>query len=143
MYFQTDTRFEVDRQITDILAGGWYQTFPLCDAGTYSYSFETDDPQTGFDIFVLPPGADAAGVSAGNTNVYVGCGKAGMHTYSGTCTVTYGAFIYILNTSYSSAIRLSGTIVSLDDPPWPNMTWDQEAYQYDDEELEYYWQLFH
>ena len=143
MYYQTETRFEIDSEVSTIIAGGWYHTFPLCGPGTYSYSFETEDPNTGFDLFVLPPGTDPNAISGGGVSVYLDCGKEGMHRYSGSCTVANGASIYISNTSYSSAIRLSGSITSLDDPPWPDMTWDQEAYEYDEVQLASYWTLFH
>ena len=143
MYFQTATKFEVDSEISEVIAGGWYYTFPICGSGTFSYSFQTGNPNTGFDLFVLPPGEDPNGISGGRGNSYLGCGKEGMHSYSGSCSVAEGSLIYIGNTSYSSAIRLSGSITSRNIPPWPNMTWDQEAYQYDEDELERYWDLFH
>lgn len=143
MYFQTANKYEVDSEISVVIAGGWWHTFPICGFGKYSYTFETDDPNNGFNIFVLPPGSDPKSVSGEGGNVYVGCGKSGVYRYSGSCTVANGAFIYIFNTSYSSAIRLSGSILSLNNPPWPDMTWDQEAYQHDDDLLTNYWKLFH
>lgn len=143
MYFQTATRFEIENEISEIIAGGWYLTFPLCGTGTYSYSFETEDPNTGFDLFILPPSEDPQSISRGGGSVYVGCGEEGMHRFLGSCIVSHGASIYIANTSCSRAIRLSGKVESLEDQPWPDMTWDEEAYHYDGDELESYWELFH
>jgi hypothetical protein len=143
MYSQTDTRFEVDSEISEVIPGGWYYTFPLCGGGTYSYSFETDDPYTGFNLFVLPPGVAPQSVSGGGASFYVDCGKEGVYSYSGSCTVASGASIYIGNTSYQDAIRLSGKIVDMNYPTWPNMTWDQSAFQYDSSQLTTCWELFH
>ena len=143
MYSETITRFEVDHEVSEVISGGWYYTIPLCGAGTYSYSFETDDPSTGFDLFVLPPGEDPANISLGSGSVYVDCGKEGMIRFSSSCTVASGARIYIGNTSYQNAIRLTGEIIDRSSPRWPDMTWDQNAFQYDSIQMMKYWELFH
>ena len=56
--------------------------------------------------------------------------------------VESGAYIYIQNYDWGEAIRLSGQIIQLDDPPWPNMQWDEDAFYYDEETLDYYRELF-
>ena len=142
MYPMTRTRFEVDQSISEVIAGGWYYVTPLCDSGSYSYSFETDDPQEGFDIAALPPGVDAKDYSRGLGRAYAGCGREGMHRYSDTCTVASGSRIYITNTSLYDAIRLTGTIIHEDEPPWPDMTWDPKEFHYDEDTLKGYQELF-
>lgn len=143
MYYETASKFEIESEISEVIAGGWYYTFALCGSGHYSYSFESENPDIGFNIFVLPPGSDPNAISTGGAKVYLGCGEKGMYRYTGSCSVANGSSIYILNTSYSTAIRLSGRIISLDNPPWPNMTWDPDAYRYDEVQLADYWHLFH
>lgn len=143
MYSETNTRFEVDHEISKVISGGWLSTIPLCGAGMYSYSFETDDPATGFDLFVLRPGVDPKSFSGESGRFYVGCGEKGMHRYPGSCTVEDGAQIYIENTSASDAIRLSGKIIDENYPSWPDMNWDQSVFQYDSNQLTKYWELFH
>ncbi len=142
MYYQTATRFVVDQQVSEVIAGGWYYPFPLCKAGTYSYSFESDNSFTGFDLFVIPPGVDPKGISVGEARFYDGCGKEDVVRYSGSCNVESGAQVYIANNSMSSAIRLDGQIINTTRPPWPDMTWDSSAFQYDTAAITRYKELF-
>lgn len=142
MYSQTATRFEVDQEISEVISGGWSYTIPLCGEGTYSYSFETDDPYMGFDLFVIPSGGDTNSISGGNSRGYIGCGKERMHRYSGSCVVESGSKIYIENISAINTIHLSGKIININNPPWPDMTWDQNVFKYDNNQLTKYWELF-
>ena len=142
MYYQTATRFVVEQEVSEVVSGGWYYYFPLCEAGAYSYSFESDSSYSGFDLFVIPPGLDPKSISSGGGRVYVGCGKENVVRYSGSCNVDSGAKVYIGNNSRSSAIRLEGEIVNTTSPPWPDMTWDSSAFQYDAARLTRYRELF-
>lgn len=142
MYYQTATRFVVEQQVSEVISGGWYYTFPLCKAGAYSYSFESDNSYIGFDLFVIPPGVDPKSISSGEGRFYEGCGKEDVVRYSGSCNVDSRAQVYIANNSMSSAIRLEGKIINTTRPPWPDMTWDSGAFQYDAAELTRYQQLF-
>jgi hypothetical protein len=143
MYWQTETRFDVEQEIADIVSPGWYFTYPLCGGGNYWYTFESDDSIKDFDIFVLPPGTDASKISLGEGLVYTECGKANVVRYTDTCEVPAGAVIYIENGSFLDAVRLDGEIVLLNEPPWPVMDWDEAAFQYDESQLNAYWNLFH
>ena len=143
MYRETVTRFAVEQDISEVISQDWYWTFPLCKGGSYRYSFESGDTYTGFDLYVLPPGVDAASISLGKGRIYTDCGKSNAIRYSGSCNVTNGATIYVANSSSYNALRLSGEIISLQEPPWPNMAWDDDAFQYDDAQLRKYWDLFH
>ena len=143
MYWQVETRFDVEQYIADIVSPGWYFTYELCRGGNHWYSFESDDSDTGFDLYVLPPGTDASEISMGGGLVYTGCGEANTVAYTGTCNVPAGALIYIENRSLSDAVRLDGVIVLLNEPPRPVMDWDQTAFEYDDAQLNTYWNLFH
>ncbi len=142
MYYQTTTRFEVEQEISEMIPAGYAYTFPLCDSGTYSYSFESENEKAGFDIFVIPPGADSKNISTGGGRVYTGCGKENMLSYSGSCNVDSGARIYIANKSSSAALPMEGQIINRTNPPWPDMTWDQTEFQYDSAMLMRYKELF-
>ena len=143
MYWQVETRFDVEQYIADIVSPGWYFTYELCRGGNHWYSFESDDSDTGFDLYVLPPGTDASQISMGGGLIYTGCGEANTVAYTGTCNVPAGALIYIENRSLSDAVRLDGVIVLLNELPRPVMDWDQTAFEYDDAQLNTYWNLFH
>ena len=143
MYSTAETQFVVEQDIAEVVAAGWYWTFPLCSKGSYRYSFESGDTYTRFDLFVLPPGVNAADISSGKGRIYIDCGKSNTTRYSGSCNVAKGATIYVFNTSSYTALRLSGEIILLQEPPWPNMDWDGAAFQYDDAQLRKYWDLFH
>ena len=143
MYWQVETRFDVEQYIADIVSPGWYFTYELCRGGNHWYSFESDDSDTGFDLYVLPPGTDASEISMGGGLVYTGCGEANTVAYTGTCNVPAGALIYIENRSLSDAVRLDGVIVLSNELPRPVMDWDQTAFEYDDAQLNTYWNLFH
>ena len=142
MYYQTATRFVVEQEVSEVVSGGWYYSIPLCGAGAYSYSFESGNSYSGLDLFVIPPGVDPKSISSRGGRVYVGCGKEKIVRYSGSCNVESGAKVYIRNNSLSSAIRLEGEIISTTNPPWPDMTWDSSAFQYDSAQLLTYGELF-
>ena len=125
MYEYTDTRFVSDHELSTIIAGGWWYSLPLCDSGKYHYSFETEQSDQGFNLFVLPPETDPHSFAEDGGKVYTDCGKERMHRFSGTCNVANGAKIYLKNTSDWSAIRLEGTVIHLDAVDWPEMTWDE------------------
>jgi len=143
MYWKTDTKFDVEQDISEVIPGGWYINLTLCKGGSYRYTFESDDIYKGFDLEVLPPGVDASGISVGEGLVYTDCGKANMVKFSDSCNVTLGASIYVGNSSLYDAVRIDGEIISLDQPLWPNMVWDQAAFGYEDADLNTYWNLFH
>src|SRR3989344_3492849 len=142
MYSQMATRFEIDQEISEVIAGGYYYTISFCDASSYSYSFEVSEIYGGFDLYVLPPDQDAYQISGGSGQYYPSCSKEGMRSYSGSCTVPSGAKIYIGNTSYQDAIRLSGKIIDEYIPPWPNTIWDENVFRYNNSELTKIWNLF-
>ena len=142
MYYLTSTHFFVEQDISESIASGWYMTFPLCGLGEYWYSFESDSTYEGFDIYVLPPGADAAAVYSGDGLVYADCGAAGIANYRNSCNVGYGASIYISPTHYYNGVTVTGEVIALDEPVWPVMTWDESVFEYEDSDLLYYHDLF-
>ncbi|MEC9309609.1 MAG: matrixin family metalloprotease [Chloroflexota bacterium] len=143
MYPSGGTRYIQEQIISDILPAGYYRTYGLCDSGSYSYSFQTSDAYgSGFNIYVLPPGEDPNVIGSGGGLVYTSCGAQTMITFSGQCNVPLGALIYIGNASYNDTIQLSGTIINMDEPLWPDMTWDESAFEYSSTDLDEYWRMF-
>ena len=142
MYYQTTTRFVVEQVVSELIPGGWYYTLPLCQAGAYSYTFESDNSSTGFNLLVIPVGVDPKKFSSGDGKFYAGCGKESVYRFSGVCNVASGARVYVTNLSRSNAIRFNGKIVRTTTPPWPDMDWDQTEFQYDSATLMRYRALF-
>ena len=138
MYPTTETRFHVDSDLSEVIAGGWYLTIPICGEGRFSYTFETEDPSAGFNIAVLPPDVDAHKFSGEGGRLYSGCGRDRVRRYSNSCNVAAGSIIYVNNRSFTKAIRLTGQVISANIPPWPDMDWDDEAFRYDPGDLKRY-----
>ena len=113
MYYQTTTGLEVEQEISELIPAGYAYTFPLCESGTYSYSFESENRNAGFDILVIPPGVDSKSISTGGGRVYTGCGKENRLSYSGSCEVGSGARIYIANKSSAAALPIEGQIINI------------------------------
>ena len=143
MYYQTSTHFYAEQDISESIASDWYMTFPLCEPGKYRYSFASDSSYEGFDIYVLPPGTDGATVSSGDGRVYTDCGAPTMAEYSNSCNVENGASIYISPTHSYNGVKITGEIIFLDKPVWPDMTWDDSVFEYEGSDLLYYRSLFH
>jgi len=143
MYPELVRRFDVEQEIEDVIAAGWYLALPLCESGEYFYSFDTGDVYDGFNLFVLPPGTSASEASAGTGQYYPGCSAEEMSRFSEYCTVGYGSTIYIENNNLYTAIRIDGEITNLDQPSTPDFLWPEDAYQYDDAEINKIWDLFH
>ena len=141
MYHTTTTHFYVEQDISETIASGWFMTFPLCESGQYLYSIESANSYEGFDIYVLPPGTDAATVDSGGL-VYTDCGSAGMASFSNSCNVSLGASIYISPTHYYNGVTITGEVITPDESAWPDMTWDESVFQYETSDMLYYRDLF-
>ena len=142
MYSTTDTQFEVEQDIADIIGGGWSMTFPLCSSGNYRYFFESDDDYTGFNVYVLPPGVSGEEFEVGNGSYYTSCESVSMVRTWNTCNILLGASIFLKNITAYKALTFEGEITALDEPPWPDMTWDDSARQYRESDMDYYRSLF-
>ena len=142
MYPTTETRFEIERDISRVIAAGWTWRFPLCRAGRYSIGLETDSDDDGFEVVVVREYVDWDDYHDGNYDAYGSCVSGRWQQITRTCDVEGGAYVYVQNYDRDDAIRVSGHIIQLDDPPWPDMQWDEDAFYYDDETLDYYRELF-
>ena len=144
MYPTTRTRFAVEQDISKVIAAGWTWRFPLCESGKYSLRFAIDDEDEtgGFDLVVLRKYVDWDDYHDEDYDAYPFCGKGQWRRIWRSCEVEPGAYIYIKNYNSLQAIRLTGEIILLDEPDWPNMQWDENAFYYDQETLDYYRKLF-
>ena len=136
MYFQTNTVFHTEQNISENIAAGWSITYPFCDSGIYWYSFESDNSYYGFDLYVLRPGGDDP------TSAYSNCGSENVIRISESCTVESGASIFFTPSSYRNNVVLTGEISSLEYPQWTDMDWDDSARQYRESDMEYYRSVF-
>jgi len=141
MYPTTTTHLYVEQDISETIASGWFMTFPLCESGQYLYSIESANSYEGFDIYVLPPGTDAATVGSGGL-VYTDCGSVGMASFSNSCNVSLGASIYISPTHYYNGVTITGEVITPDQSVWPDMVWDASVFQYETSDMLYYRDLF-
>ena len=141
MYRNTTTHFYIEQYISDTIASGWYQTFPLCGSGQVLYSIESESQYEGFDIHVLPPETDAATVGSGGL-VYTDCGSTGMASFSNSCNVSLGASIYITPTHYYNGVTITGEVTTSDESARPDMDWDPSVFQYEESDMLYYRDLF-
>ena len=136
MYFETNTVFHTEQNISENIAAGWSMRYPFCDSGIYWYSFESDNSYYGFDLHVLRPGGDDP------TSAYSNCGSENVIRISESCTVESGASIFFTPSSYRNNVVLTGEISSREYPPWPDMDWDESAREYRESDMEYYRSVF-
>ena len=142
MYPTLDIRFAVEQEVSDVIAAGWYHTYPFCNDGSYSFEFETDDASSDFEFAVLPPDVSVEDYLYDDGEPNYSCEYGDLQRVDDTCRVYPGDKVIIYNDDEDEAIRISGTIILLDQPDWPDMQWDEDAFSYDDETLDYYRQLF-
>ena len=142
MYPTTETRFVVEREVSQHLAAGYAQAFRLCKSGMYSIRLSVEEDSPGFDLVVLQERVSWDDYWDEDYDDYPYCGNGRWRSVYRTCTVEPGAWVYVRNYDGSKAIQLSGAITLLDEPPWPDMQWDEDAFYYDEETLDYYRELF-
>jgi len=145
MYENTDTRFEEDYLDRFSLTRGYYNYLPFCNSGSAYYEITSDNQYNGFDTYVLPPTSDPKGVLEGTDNIYSNCREYRMVSYSNTCNVVDGAGLMIYNRDDNdgTAINIDVRIVNVDESVWPDMVWDMDVFEYDLDQLNEIWVLYH
>ena len=141
MFPTTQTRFAVERVVAQHLAAGYAWGFPLCNSGEYLIDLSVEEDSPDFDLVVLRERVSWDDYWDSDFDAY-SCGTGSWRSLTRTCTVHDGAYIYIQNHDHDEATQISGQIIQLDDPPWPDMQWDEDAFYYDEETLDYYRDLF-
>ncbi len=136
MYPATETRFEIERDISRVIAPGWAYTIPLCDEGHYSFNVEAEQSRRGFEFALLSRETTAEDYLLGSSRASGGCNSGQMRRLSDTCDVQSGDKLLFYNNDSNEAIMITGQIIQLDDPPWPDMQWDEDAFYYDDATLD-------
>ena len=147
MYYQTPTRFSVDYDKNWTLDEGQLVDISFCSAGTYSYSISSNDSSNGFYAYILPPNTDSTSFLEGSGNYYPSCsGTDSYVTFSGTCTVPAGAKLLVYNKDdilEFNAINVNVQIVDIGERITPNLEWDYNAFEYDEEFLDEVWNMYH
>ena len=60
-----------------------------------------------------------------------------------TCNVLFGASIFFKQYTHTyKGLTFEGEITALDEPPWPEMIWDDSARQYRESDMDYYSSVF-
>lgn len=136
MYPATETRFEIERDISRVIAPGWAYTMPLCDEGHYSFNVVAEQSRRGFEFALLSQETTVEDYLLDNSRASGGCNSGQMRRLSDTCDVQSGDKLLFYNNDPNEAITITGQIIQLDDPPWPDMQWDEDAFYYDDATLD-------
>ena len=142
MYNTGDTKFSVDYDDYVTLDEGFFWYLPFCGAGNYQYSLASDNEYSGFMAYVIPPDTDASDFISNNSGMYYpSCStEQEMISWSSKCSVPVGAKLLIHNPRQSnqdSAINIDVTVYDLRQLPNVDLSWDSEAFQYDQELLDY------
>jgi len=123
------------------------ESIPFCNGGTYSYSAVTNDESHGFLIYVLDSGTTAQTFLDGRGEYYPSCsGDEKYVSFSNTCTVPSGASLLVYNEDELlkfSSINVKVTITDLNERKWPDMSWDESVFEYDEQWLDEVWNLYH
>lgn len=147
MYHYTDTKFSVDYDKSITFNRGYVQQIPLCGNHKYLYQVSTDNKYNGVDVLVSPHNTDYNGMVSGQEPYYLECSKKNMVSYSNTCTVENGSFLWIYNhndePTNSTANQVTVKIINMDQRPLPNMTYSQSDQTYDTKTIIDIWKMFH
>ena len=149
MYYSFPRQFYPDTDDSDFLADGMWTAYPICGSGLYSYVVEVveGDEYTGFNVDVLPPEQDPQKFVDEGGSHYPDCSPDGPWiTMAKECNVDGDgvnnfSWLVILNDQDSGTpgegIRINVKIADMN-PSWqPDLEWDPEVFQYDDEFLDY------
>ena len=145
MYYSSPQQFYPDFERTELLADGVYLQIPFCKGGSYAYTITTDSQYSGFNVNVLPPKQDPKEfVDEGGLH-YPSCSADFMVSFSKECDVAGGvnnfSTLVIHNNQNSGApgeaINIDVKIIDLN-PFWlPEIVWDEKAFQYEQEFLDF------
>ena len=142
MYYSTHPKFSVDYDDYVTLDEGFFIWKYFCGAGNYQYNLASSNESSGFMAYVITPDTDASDFISNNSGMYYpSCStEQTMITWSSKCSVPVGAKLLIHNPRQSnqdSAINIDVQIYDLKQLPDVNLGWDSEAFQYDQELLDY------
>ena len=152
MFPTTQTKFASEYDVSrKNLATGQFETFSVCTSGKYHLSFRVDrEEDTRLTFAVIPQIFPAEWYLDYDRGSDHNCGRQETRSIDITCEIgaNYRVLVYNHNADSSffgipqGSITFSGQITLLDDPLWPDMQWDEDAFYYDDETLDYYRELF-
>ena len=154
MYLTTPTKFTLEHDISQqSLSSNRYEAFLICTTGEYNLSFQVDDESDDKFTFAVasPYSFFADSLISSSLGDNHDCGRRERRVLNVTCQIEAYSRVFIYNHNpnpvgflsfLGNYISFSGKVALLDDPPWPDMTWDEDAFSYDEETLDYYRELF-
>ncbi len=142
MWPSMETRPAIENHIDEVISPGWAWRIPVCGSGDYQFALETENGNHAFDFVVVRGDVSWDAFWDEDYSFYRNCKRRSWQRLTQTCNLSSGADVFITNPDSETAIRVRGQIVPLDEPARPDMTWDSNAFLYDDETLDYYRGLF-
>ncbi len=142
MYRSTNQQFDVDVDFTFSLESHWSRWFSFCNVGSVQYYAESSEDTDGFNAQIIPPDGSAKGFGDGDGLRYTDCGGEGFQWLRRTCNIASGSYLHFYNPE-DHTIYISFKMYDRDSVPWPEMTWDYNAFQYDTSYMSYVRDLFH
>jgi len=134
MYKSTNPQLYQSVSHSFSLESGYSQWFSFCNSGAISFEAKSSKNTDGFNAYAIPSdnpqGFSRNGGSTYMTNDGENCGKKNVVSITRYCNVGSGAFLHFKNTE-SHTIYLSFEMYDRNSRDWPNMTWDQDRFQYD------------
>ena len=142
MYRSTNQQFDVDVDETFLLESHWSHWFSFCNVGSVQYYAESSEGTDGFNAQIIPPDGSAKEFGDGKGLRYTDCGGEGFQWLKRTCNIASGSYLHFYNPEDHS-IYISFKMYDRNSVPWPDMTWDYNAFQYDVNILSTVWDMFH
>ena len=147
MYYSSPQQFYPDFEKNIFLADGVYQQLAFCKGGSYAYTITTDSQYSGFDVNVLPPEQDVQEFIDEGGLHYPDCAtESTMTKFYQECNVGGDGVnnfskLVIHNDPNSGTtgegIYIDVKIIDLN-PFWlPEIVWDEKAFQYEQEFLDF------
>jgi hypothetical protein len=146
MYYSSPQQFYPDFEKNIFLADGVYQPLTFCKGGSYEYTITTDSQYSGFDVNVLPPEQDVQEFIDEGGLHYPSCSADSMVSFRQECNVAGDGVnnfskLLIYNDRNSGTpgepINIDVKIIDLN-PLWlPELAWDEKAFRYDQEFLDF------
>ena len=147
MYLNFPQQFYPDFEKNIFLADGVYQQLAFCKGGSYAYTITTDSQYSGFDVNVLPPEQDVQEFIDEGGLHYPDCAtESTMTKFYQECNVGGDGVnnfskLLIHNDQNSGTpgegIYIDVKIIDLNLFWLPELAWDEKAFQYDQEFLDF------
>lgn len=146
MYYKTQSQFYKTVEHSFSLEGGQSRWFSFCDAGQVLFGAKSSKDTDGFNAFAIPAD-NPREFSRNGGSVYLAtdgqnCGAKNVISLSKVCNVGSDAYLHFKNNELHT-IYITFTMYDQNPGHWPEMTWDQNAFEYDPSYLYKVYNMFH